>query len=460
MKRFLLIAALLAASCPNAMAQSGGKAEMQTFEISPVAPPVPAMKYRLLFDPATELRPGNAALLYMESILLLAPGEIDKAGDALEAYASGNMARFNSMADALNRPALIRELELAGRRKDCDWGAPIRETGAETLLPHLSSIRGLAMIVKVRALRQLNEGKIDDALRTTLIGNEISENVAKEPFVVSGLVSVGVCRLMDDCLRQVMNRPDSPNLYWALLDYSSHKQVMQREMDGERESMLASELNSGKIAPGENLSAGEWREELASVSRALQPGSSDATHPEDFDPVRDAGPDLLREATARYAQVHHLDANAASKIDPVIVLGTFYFEQYNIACDEMFKLRALPYPILLGKSKEYGDYLAKLRQEQPHNVFLGALFKPYKAIWTFASADRELAAMTTVEAISSYAAANNGQFPSRLEDMKDTPAPDNPATGLPFDYTVEGDSVTISDSQSEEPLRYTIKLRH
>ncbi len=67
--------------------------------------------------------------------------------------------------------------------------------------------------------------------------------------------------------------------------------------------------------------------------------------------------------------------------------------------------------------------------------------------------------MTAVEAIRSYAAANGGKLPARLEDVSDTPVPDNPATGLPFDYGVDGDTATLSDSQSEQTLSYTIKIR-
>ena len=82
-----------------------------------------------------------------------------------------------------------------------------------------------------------------------------------------------------------------------------------------------------------------------------------------------------------------------------------------------------------------------------------------RAVWIFARADRQLAAMTAVEAIRSYAAANDGNLPAKLEDITATPVPDNPTTGLPFDYGVNGDTATLSDSQSQQTLSYTIKIR-
>jgi hypothetical protein len=125
----------------------------------------------------------------------------------------------------------------------------------------------------------------------------------------------------------------------------------------------------------------------------------------------------------------------------------------------MYKLANLPYQILLPRTAAYDAYAKKLLEAQPKNFFLDVLPTFHRAAWTLASTDRQLAAMTAVEAIRSFAAANGGKLPAKLEDVSDTPVPDNPATGLPFDYGVDGDTATISDSESEVTLRYTIRIR-
>jgi hypothetical protein len=76
-----------------------------------------------------------------------------------------------------------------------------------------------------------------------------------------------------------------------------------------------------------------------------------------------------------------------------------------------------------------------------------------------ARTDRQTAALAAVEAIRSYAAANGGALPKSLDDVKETPVPENPATGKPFEYRVENDVATLSDTKSESPLTYTIKIR-
>ena len=119
----------------------------------------------------------------------------------------------------------------------------------------------------------------------------------------------------------------------------------------------------------------------------------------------------------------------------------------------------MPYPLLLAKTTQFADSLKKLQTDEPGNLFLNAVPTFHKAAWTLARTDRQLAAMTAVEAIRSYAAANGGKLPARMEDISDTPVPDNPVTGLPFDYGVDNDVATLSDSQSQESLNYTIKIR-
>ena len=66
----------------------------------------------------------------------------------------------------------------------------------------------------------------------------------------------------------------------------------------------------------------------------------------------------------------------------------------------------------------------------------------------FARADRQLAALTAVEALRAYAAANGGKLPEQLDDVVETPVPANPMTGKPFTYAVSNGVATISDSTS------------
>jgi hypothetical protein len=461
MMRFLLCLswAVAASLCvlTNASAADPVKSEdVRSFELTAVAPPTPALKYQLLFDNASERRPGNAAILYLQSILIMGAETKEKAQQALDAYDAGDMDGFNKLADSLQHPALFDELDLAGRREDCDWQPPIRERGVETLLPHLAQLRqGVAKAIKVRALRQIDQGKVEEALVTLRLGYELADKIGTEPVLISGLVSLAVTGTMNDGLARTMNRPESPNLYWALAEFPDRRKVFRRSYDGERRFLLVSVPHLAKWKDGSELTAAEWQDVLDYIGKFV-PGEGEPALP---DPIRGATTENLRQARSDYAAAHHLSVDKAAEIDPTVALGEYYYRQYELSGDEFYMLRAQPWSLLLTKSREFDERYERLQSEQPGNPFLHSLPQLAKVTWTFARADRELAALTAVEAIRSYAAAHDGKLPERLSDITVTPAPDNPATGLPFEYRVENGVATLGDSQAERPLTYTIRIR-
>jgi hypothetical protein len=70
-----------------------------------------------------------------------------------------------------------------------------------------------------------------------------------------------------------------------------------------------------------------------------------------------------------------------------------------------------------------------------------------------------MAALTAVEAIRSYAAAN-GRLPDTLDEITETPVPLNPVTGAAFEYGLDGGEAVIRDTQSaDRPLEFRVKLQ-
>src|SRR5262245_6676203 len=113
--------------------------EVRRFELTPVAPPTPALKYNLMFTYAERI-PGNAAMAYADSVVVLAPDSNDTADKALKALDANDEKGFAAAADAIDLPAMFDELDVAGRRDTCDWDPPLRERGVLTLLPHLNPL--------------------------------------------------------------------------------------------------------------------------------------------------------------------------------------------------------------------------------------------------------------------------------------------------------------------------------
>jgi len=453
----MLATMLLVTACAMAKGQTTPPADVRAFELTPVPPPTPAMKYQLLFDDLSDRRPGNAAPLYLDAVLLMGPDAKQNAQKALKAYEDRDLNTFASLGQALDKPELFEEVDLAGRREQCDWESPFRDVGIRTLLPHLEPlVHGVARLIQVKALRQIEQGKVDDALATLRLGYELSDKTGREPVLIAGLVSVNMTTAMDDCLVHLMNRAESPNLYWALADFPARQAILRGGFDGERGSAAASLPDLARVKAGEELSAQRWHAILDYVGSLPVDESG---RPRKVDAVGGTSPDVLHQARQEYAQSHHMTAKQAADVEPAVVLGSFYFRQYQIEFDEMYKLRALPYPALLARSRDYRAHVAMVIAQQPGNPFLQLLPTIDRAVWKFARLDRQLAALSAVEALRSHAAANGGALPKRLEDVTETPVPQNPATGKPFDYRLENDTATLSDSQSADPLTYTVKIR-
>ena len=434
----------------------GPAGDVRSFELTAVAPPQPVLKYRLLFDTLPEQSPGNAALLYMQAILIMGNGPGDQADKALAAYEAKDFKAFNAAANALEPPGLFQVLELAARRRECDWQAPLREMGVETRLPYLNPLREVSKVIKVRALRQIEQGKADDALGTLRLGYDLAEKVGQDPAMVCSIVSVHLTMSMNEALSRLMNRPECPNLYWALVNFPSRRNTFHTGFIGEKQFLVASLPSLAKALAGQELTAQEWRAVFDYIGKVM---ADVVNPPKKIDPVKDAKPATFTEAQQQYARQHRLLPEQVLKLDPLVVLGDLYFRQAQVVADDIFKLAGLGYPQLLATGSQRDESANRLRDEYPGNPFLAVAPAVQKYFVTFARADRQQAALTAVEALRSYAAAHDGKLPERLADLTDTPAPDNPLTGRPFDYRVENNVATLSDPQTDSPLTYTIKIR-
>ena len=69
---------------------------------------------------------------------------------------------------------------------------------------------------------------------------------------------------------------------------------------------------------------------------------------------------------------------------------------------------------------------------------------------------QQVALLQTVEAIRMYAAANASKLPASLNDLP-YPAPNDPFTGQPFSYKVDGEQALLS-GEPTPIVQYRFKL--
>jgi hypothetical protein len=437
--------------------------EVRSFELTPVAPPSPASKNTFQYAYHDRI-PGNAAPIYLQAVLLMDPAAPDKANDASNAYSAKDFKTFEKLADELDMPAMLVQIEQAGRRMSCDFN-PTLERGVMCLLPHLKFLaHGLERSLWMLTLREIEQGKIDDALLNLRRGYVLADNI-NEPVMVTALVSDGSTRMMNEALAVLLSHPNSPNLYWAIRELPPRRPTMRRAWDCERSWIFFQSEALKRFDAGESLTAEDWRNimyrDMGVVFTAMEKtydfkSMKEIPHP---DPIKDAAPEVLKQAQAHYASTHKVSADQAAAVDPAIVLGEYYFHQFEVGVDRSSKLRMLPYDQLLPRIAEADRETNALRKNNPANPFLALVSTWQKAVSTFAKTDRQFAALAGVEAIRSYAAANGGALPKSLDDVTETPVPENPMTGKQFEYRVENGVATLADTQSEATLTYTIKIR-
>ncbi|HUY31990.1 MAG TPA: hypothetical protein VMV69_04355 [Pirellulales bacterium] len=70
--------------------------------------------------------------------------------------------------------------------------------------------------MKLQAKLQIVEGRLDEALHTLQTGYAMGQHAARGPTLINGLIGIAICGMMSSRLRDLIQQPGAPNLYWAL----------------------------------------------------------------------------------------------------------------------------------------------------------------------------------------------------------------------------------------------------
>jgi hypothetical protein len=454
MKYWILSVALL--SCVGTPVFAQNTEDTQTFKLTPSPP---STKYWLRCDPRQRL-PGNAAFLYAEAAAMLNDAANKRIMDADDAYDAG-ANNFASLADAAldsNAMDVLGLLNVAAHRDHCDWDISVREQGFKTPLPLLIPLRELGKLIELRALGQIRNGQFDGAVDSLQSVYELGFKVDEGEELLSGLQSYGILDIAGSTTAELMKQPNSPNLYWALASFPHPIISLQHSFSTETTFLQAS-FHELAVDHLQELSGDDWRgiyRRVAAVN-AL-PGPAPKI---DEQTLAEQVTRTLPQAQDYYERTYNLTSEHVKRLDAFKVVATYWYAQERMQADMQYDMAALPYPILLEKAAELDRHITQMISDQPANIFLNILWtKLEQTATTWARLDRKLAGLTDVEAIRSYAAANDGKLPNQLASIKDTPVLDNPATGKPFNYTVQNETATLSDPEPESsPLIYTIQIR-
>jgi hypothetical protein len=415
-RMLLCCAALVAFPLPVSAEQTVAPAEMVIrLTVQPMAAPKPALRY-LLLPELKEMTPGNPIPNYLKCLL-----DQDSSPDR----------------EVAGRAAL-RLADRAARMDKPDWQIllKVKTDGIGLLLPDLQKTRALANSLQMRFHEEAAQRHFDDALVTAKTMFALSRHVGEHPTLIGDLVGIAIAFVTFSPLEEMLQQPGCPNLYWALTNLPSPLVSNAKGLEGERALILSEFHDLNHKAP---MSAEELQKVIGHVDglRRLGSGGKVKEGTRAWLDQRIKDKELVRAARGRLVEVGFEEERLARfPVEQVLLLDEW--REFEVRRDEGMKLMNLP-------TWQVEALMAKIKPPEEKALFddlLSALIKVRRAQGRL---EQRIALLRHVEALRLYAAEHDGKWPEKLADVS-VPLPDDPFTGKPFRYQLDGATAHLRGS--------------
>jgi hypothetical protein len=454
----LLLAAALAAPAPGARAglTITDTETVVRLTVQPVAAPRPALRY-LLLPEYRELNPGNPIPAYLRCMLdeyVAGPQAIQRRERLLALPLDQLPAR--DLKDYGGR--VLRRADWAARLDKPDWHImrQVKTEGIGLLLPDLQPIRELARALKLRLRGEVALHRYDDAVSTAKTLFALSRHTGEHPILVGNVVAMAMAYEAIGPLEEMLEQPACPNLYWALTNLPCPLIDVRSAMHGDLACLRGEFREMDDTAP---MTAGQIKGFVRHMDlvRRLEANPAKDGGTQAYLHQRTKDPAAVEAARRRLAEVGYpRDLVGQFPSDQVILLDEW--RDFEVRRDEFAKLMNLPYwqieAVVRPAELKPGKGLFHLLLPALHRVrrLQGRL-------------DQRVALLRHVEALRLYSAGHGGKLPPKLADVG-VPLPDDPFTGKPFSYRVDGDTAHLRGSPpaGEEKnaaynVRYEVTIR-
>lgn len=464
--------------------------------LRPAAAPKPALKYRLWPELRHGQVPGNAAVFYHRAIEVVIEKRYQLQLEALESKTPATQPRQaeETIAGWLACPLgeipreearkqldvyrrALDEVELGARREGCDWEFDRRDEGYKLVMHDLQETRSLGRLVALQVRIEVLEGHTEKAIHWLKTGLVLGRHVSQGPSVIQALIGGAITSIMIGPLEDLVQAPGTPSLFWALAGLPRPFIDLTPALEGERH-MLEREIPALR-----DLDSDPWSLERArSFADVLQREMGMLTG--DWRPAaKDSGGDGMGDwgERARFASRiarSYPEAKRflitlgrpAARVEamPVIqVVALAALKQYEDLCGEIYKWGNIPYPRAYKGLDETASRVAAMAEKTKSGFsFVAVLPMVLRPLYLVpVRIERRLDAIQCIEAIRLHAKAHQGTLPPSLDAITEAPAPLDPATGKPFEYTVSGTTATLSaplipgeTSREFYTIEYVLKL--
>lgn len=417
--------------------------------VSPQAAPKPALRYALLPE-LQDMQPGNPIPAYYKCFMDQQSLYSDK--KVSEDRDKWLKCPLSELPDGLESygGASAKQADVAARFETCDWQLlhGLRTDGARLLLPELNQLRQLASVLRVRCRGQIKAGKFDDAIRTLQTMFALLRHLDDHPTLIGGLVGMAITSQAVATLEELVQQPGCPNLFWALTQLPSPFIDLRKALQGEK-LFIAAEFKG--LTDRQHI----WSEEdvvkaatIAKTIVAMNEASAEIEKSSAWVNERLQDPKWLAESRKNLIVLGHPEV-LVNKYRSQQVLFVHLLQRYEIARDDMLKWLMIPFwqaeNELEGQAKPDPNNV----ENAIANILLPALSK---VRYPQVKLEQRLAMLRIVEGMRLYAAANQGNLPKSLNDIK-VPMPVDPVTGKDFTYSFDGDKAILRNTPPKSQLK-------
>jgi len=448
--------------CGQETAEKGEDvSELTELTVSPRAIERPLLKYRLL--PAEyELQDGNAA-----PILLRLPWDqpnlLSGALFSLEEYLE--LPLDDASGFELERvfpQKLYKELRRAAFRRTAEWEYPTgEERMADIRLPDVQGVRtliGSGLSVRIRF--HIANGNVDQAMEELLVGLANVRHYARTPILaVQGMCAANHSILLAR-LEELLGHSECPNLYWAL-SASPRPYIDLRPSAEQEQRLLAGTLH--RLA---NCDTPKSEEEWSHLARSLLKLSSKYESSQLTD-------ESLELAIGKLATRSRVEAADWHDGDPSLLIEMSDYEAAVRWCivlntgaaQEMTSYFSLEPPLAIARLQAHQQRREQRRSKIGISTLVGNEY-PLRIYLATQKIQRKIDALRVVEAIRDYAATHDSRLPDTLDEITETPVPNDPLTGKSFQYEVQGTTGTLFapgfdiNGRDWAVINYRIKIRN
>lgn len=398
--------------------------------VSPMAAPKPALRY-LLLPELKELNPGNPIPNYLKIFM-----------DSDGITASG-----------------LRQADRAARLDKPDWQIleKLKTDGVYLLLPDVQKVRALSTGLKKRFHTEIAQNRLDDALVTAKTMFALSRHTGEHPTIIGDLVAIAMAFVAISPFEDMLERPGCPNFYWALTNLPSPFISLEKGFEGER-IVIYWEFND--LRDDAPMTAEQIKKVIVRIAKYRELGVDFGKTEGEIRAILDnrAKDAAYMSAARKRLEEFGIPAKLREQfpIDQIILLDERC--EADSRRDDMMKLMKLP----IWQAEEL---MAKIKPHNQDTLFDFLLPVQRRVFRAQIRLEQRIAMLRHVEALRIFAAEHDGKLPEKLGDFT-VPLPNDPVTGKPFRFSVEGDTVhfrgTAPVNTEKEPahnVHFEVKIR-